>query len=66
MSFINKLDETHKVFNKLNDLILGKSNKHDLKQHLLSISRDLAKYKEIDEKKIGLVMIKLNLKSLMF
>ena len=53
MSFINKLDETNEVFNKLDELILSKSNKHDLKEHLLSISRDLANYKEIDEKKMG-------------
>ena len=50
MSFINKLDETHEVFNKLNDLILSKSDKVNLKTHLLSISEDLAKYKDIDEK----------------
>ena len=50
MSFINKLDETHEVFNKLNDLILSKSDKVNLKKHLLSISEDLAKYKDLDEK----------------
>ena len=50
MSFINKLHETHEVFNKLNDLILSKSDKVNLKKHLLSISEDLAKYKDIDEK----------------
>ena len=50
MSFINKLDETHEVFNKLNDLILSKSDNVNLKKHLLSISEDLAKYKDIDEK----------------
>ena len=50
MSFINKLHETHEVLNKLNDLILNKSDKINLKKHLLSISEDLAKYKDIDEK----------------
>ena len=50
MSFINKLDETNEVFNKLDELILSKSDKDNLKKHLLSISEDLAKYKEIDEK----------------
>ena len=55
MTFINKLDETKEVLNKLDELILSKSNKNDLKEYLLSISRDLAKYKEIDEKKIGSV-----------
>ena len=50
MSFINKLHETHEVFDKLNDLILSKSDKVNLKKHLLSISEDLAKYKDIDEK----------------
>ena len=49
MSFINKLHETHEVFNKLNDLILSKSDKVNLKTYLLSISEDLAKYKDIDE-----------------
>lgn len=52
MSFINKLDETNEVFKKLDELILSKSNKYDLKEHLLSISKDLAKYKEIDKKNI--------------
>ena len=52
MSLINKLDETNVVFNKLDELILSKSNKYDLKQHLLSISKDLAKYKEIDKKNV--------------
>ena len=41
MSFINKLHETHEVFDKLNDLILSKSDKVNLKKHLLSISEDL-------------------------
>ena len=49
MSFINKLHETHEVFNKLNDLILSKSDKVNLKKHLLSISEDLTEYKDIDE-----------------
>ena len=53
MSFINKLDETYEVFNKLNDLILIKSDNVNLKKHLLSISEDLAKYKDIDEKNTG-------------
>ena len=53
MSFINKLHETNEVFNKLDAIILSKGNKHVLKEHLLSISRDLENYKEIDEKKIG-------------
>ena len=50
MSFINKLHETHEVFNKLDDIILRKNDKNNLKKHLLSISEDLAKYKDIDEK----------------
>ena len=53
MSFINKLDETYEVFNKLNDLILINSDNVNLKKHLLSISEDLAKYKDIDEKNTG-------------
>ncbi len=52
MSFINKLHETHEVFNKLNHLILSNSDKVNIKKHLLSISEDLAKYKDIDEKNI--------------
>ena len=50
MSFVNKLDETHEVFDRLNDLILSKSDKVNLKNYLLIISEDLAKYKDIDEK----------------
>ena len=52
MSFINKLHETHEVFNKLNHLILSNSDKVNIKKHLLSISEDLAKYKDRDEKNI--------------
>ena len=50
MSFINKLHETHEVFDRLNDLILSKNDNVNLKKHLLSISDDLAKYKDIDVK----------------
>ena len=52
MSFINKLHETHEVFNKLDDLISRKRDNDYLKKHLLSISDDLAKYKDIDYKNI--------------
>ena len=52
MIFTNKLHETHDVFNKLDELILSSSNYNNLKKHLLSISEDLAKYKDIDEKNI--------------
>ena len=50
MTFTNKLHETHDVFNKLDELILSSGNYNNLKKHLLSISEDLAKYKDIDEK----------------
>ncbi len=53
MSFINKLNETHEIFNKLDELILSKTNKHNLKKYLSSISEDLVKYKNIDEKDIS-------------
>ena len=53
MSFINKLHETNEVFNTLDELILSKSNIQNLKKHLSSISEDLAKYKNIDEKNIS-------------
>tara|TARA_B100000242_G_C42918044_1_gene425677 strand:+ start:160 stop:441 length:282 start_codon:yes stop_codon:yes gene_type:complete len=52
MNFLNKLHETNEILDKLEELILSKSYKDNLKKYLLSISEDLASYKEIDEKNI--------------
>ena len=51
MNFINKLNNTHELLNKLDEVIIKNTGKDLLKTQLLSISEDLAKYKELNEKK---------------
>ena len=52
MSFINKLNNTFELLNKLDKVIMKDFDKNLLKKHLLSITEDLAKYKDIDAKNI--------------
>ena len=52
MSFINNLNNTYELLNKLNDIIMKTPDNNSLKQHLLSVTEDLAKYKDIDAKNI--------------
>ena len=54
MTFLNKLNDTYDLLNKLDDLIIKNSNNSLIKKHLISASNDLAKYKDIDEKNIKL------------
>ena len=49
MNFINKLNNTHELLNKLDEVIIKNTGKDLLKTQLLSISEDLAKYKDLDE-----------------
>ena len=50
MNFINKLNYTFELLDKLEKLISNDYEKNQLKKHLLSISDDLAKYRDIHEK----------------
>ena len=54
MSFINKLNDTYKLINKLDDFISRDTSNGSIKKQLLSISEDLASYKDINEKFIKL------------
>ena len=50
MNFTNKLNDTISSLDKLDNLITNDNDKGQLKEHLLSLSDDLAKYKDIDKK----------------
>ena len=52
MSFINKLNDTFELLNKLDKLITNSNDIGLFKKHLLSVSDDLAKYKDMHEKLI--------------
>ena len=49
MNFVEKLNNTHELLNKLSDVIIKNSGKEVLKNQLFYISEDLAKYKDLDE-----------------
>ena len=51
MNFLDTLNITHELLNKLDDVITKNNGKDVLKNQLLCISEDLAKYKDLDEKK---------------
>ena len=52
MSFLNKLDYTYELLNKLDDIINKNSDNGLLKKQLLYVSEDLSKYKDFDAKNI--------------
>ena len=52
MSFLNKLNDTYELLNKLDDVIKKDLDKELLKKQLLSVTEDLARYKDIDVKNI--------------
>ena len=52
MSFLKKLDDTYELLNKLDEGINKNINNGFLKKHLLCVSEDLSKYKDIDAKNI--------------
>ena len=52
MNFTNKLNDTLTSLDKLDNLITNDNDKGQLKEHLLSLSDDLAKYKDVNEKNI--------------
>ena len=52
MSFLNNLNETYKLLNKLDDVMMKNVDNNLLKQQLLSVTEDLARYKDIDAKNV--------------
>ena len=52
MSFLNNLNDTYELLNKLDDVIIKNVDNNLVKKQLLSVTEDLAKYKEIDAKNI--------------
>ena len=48
MSFKNNLNNTYQLLNKLDDIIMKDADFNLLKKQLLSVTEDLAKYKDID------------------
>ena len=52
MSFINNLNNTYELLNKLDNVIMKEADNNLVKKQLLSVTEDLARYKDIDEKNI--------------
>ena len=52
MSFLNNLNETYELLNKLDDVMMKNVDNNTIKQQLLSVTEDLASYKDIDAKNI--------------
>ena len=52
MSFLNNLKNTYELLNKLDNIIMTDADKNILKKQLLSVTEDLARYKDIDTKNI--------------
>ena len=50
MSFINNLNNTYELLNKLDNVIMKESDNNLVKKQLLSVTEDLARYKDIDAK----------------
>ena len=52
MTFIKKLNDTYELLDRLDNMIIKDTAKDILKKQLLSVSRDLEKYKDINDKNI--------------
>mgnify|MGYP001378184694 FL=1 len=52
MSFLNNLNATYELLNKLDDVMMKNVDNNTIKQQLLSVTEDLARYKDIDVKNI--------------
>ena len=50
MNYVNKLNDTCAFLDKLEKLISNENEKSQLKKHLLCLSDDLAKYKDMRQK----------------
>ena len=52
MSFLNNLNDTYELLDKLDDVIMKNVDNNQVKKQLLSVTEDLAQYKDIDAKNI--------------
>ena len=52
MSFLNNLNDTYELLNKLDNVIIKDADYNFLKKLLLSATEDLARYKDIETKNI--------------
>ena len=52
MSFLNNLNETYELLNKLDEVMMKNVDNKLIKQQILSVTEDLARYKDIDTKNI--------------
>ena len=52
MSFLNNLNNTYELLNKLDNIIMKNADNNNVKKQLLSVTEDLARYKDIDTKNI--------------
>ena len=52
MSFLNNLNDTYELLNKLDDIMMKNFDNKLVKKQLLSVTEDLARYKDIDAKNI--------------
>ena len=50
MNLINKLDDTYDLLNKLDQIIVKDNENRLIKKHLLLVSEDLTRYKDLNEK----------------
>ena len=53
MNFINNLNNTFELLNKLDKIIMIDADNSLVKKQLLSVTEDLARYKDIDAKNIN-------------
>ena len=53
MSFLKNLNETYELLDKLDVVMMENVDKNFIKQQLLSVTEDLARYKDIEAEKIN-------------
>ena len=52
MSFLNNLNDTYELLNKLDDVMMKNFDNNLVKKQLLSVTEDLARYKDVDAKNV--------------
>ena len=52
MSFLSNLNNTYELLNKLDNIIMKDVDNNLVKKQLLSVTEDLARYKDIDAKNV--------------
>ena len=52
MSILNNLNDTYELLNKLDDVMMKNFDNNLVKKQLLSVTEDLARYKDIDAKNV--------------